>query len=153
MAEIRINKVKFKEGKIFIKFEKENKDSWDQFSIRSLDAPLNSFLLSMEGLTEDVCRICEFSGECNYSNLKVIGVSFSYTNDIMGATITALKTLESTSSPLVINTPHKPTEPYSGDDTSNCLSTTTVAKLELLCLEAKGYIAGDRAQMEMKLNQ
>ncbi len=153
MAEIRIKKIKFKEGKIFVQFEKENKDSWDEFSLRSLDAPLESFKLVMEGLTEDVCRICEFSEECNYSNIKVIGVSFSFTNDIMGATITALKTLESTSSPLVINTPHKPSNPYSGDDTSNCLSTTTVAKLEMLSLEAERYIAGNRAQMEMKLNQ
>jgi hypothetical protein len=79
--------------------------------------------------------------------LTVRGVTITWTNDIMGACITALKALKGANAPLVLNTPHLPSEPYSeGGSPDFLLPEETAENIGALLNEAEAYIRGERAQ-------
>ncbi len=99
---------------------------------------------------QDVLTLCEFPANWKDS-VTVHGVSFSYSDEgVKGAVITAQRTLEHSSAPLNLNTPHKPYEPYNPDqddiDQDMLLPEDTCDRLEDLDTEAEKYIDGDRAQ-------
>ena len=62
----------------------------------------------------------------------------------MGAVITALITIESANSPVVINTPHLPSAQYSETGQSPLLSHKCTYALKQLLHEAERYIDGER---------
>lgn len=158
----RILKVKFGSDKkhVFVYEDIKDKDNEiiDEFDFKSKDRALPEFYTALQGLTEHACRICEFPREYD-KNVTVIGVSFSYTEVkdtgaiIMGATITFRKELEGSNSPLIVNTPHKPSEFYDGkgeespQDPKLLLSIECVKALEVLQEEAIRYIDGERDQL------
>jgi hypothetical protein len=88
------------------------------------------------------------------SHITVRGVTFTWKNDIMGACITALKSLTTANAPLVLNTPHLPSEPYSGNpgDVGPVLRRGT-DRLEHLITEVARYIDGERAQAKLPLEK
>lgn len=90
--------------------------------------------------------------------MKVIvkGVSLSYSgdNDVMGATISCQKRLNSSNSPLMINTPHKFAEKHSeGMNAEFLLSGGCVEALEALIEQAEKYLDGERAQLKLDLTE
>ena len=106
-GEIQIDKVKVKEEKIEISYKKTAQDgAQDEYAFRCHDKALPSFYDAMEILALDVCKICELP-ENYVEGMKVSGVSYSWTNGIMGAVITAQKSLLKSNAPLIINTPNK----------------------------------------------
>lgn len=149
----RIKKVGHKKGKTSVAWEKENdKGEFDEFTMTCTQIPKPSFFEALAALKPHVMEMCEFPAEYD-SGIDVIGVSFSYSNSVMGATITVLKTLNYSASPLVINTPHKASGAYSeGGDDTNCLNDLAITVLELVASEAEAYLAGDRAQAELPLD-
>ena len=149
----RIKKVGYKKGKTSIAWEKENeKGEYDEFTMTCMQVPKASFFTALSALKPHVMEMCEFPDEYQ-DNIDVTGVSYSFSNGVMGATITALKTLQYSTSPLVINTPHKPAGAYSeGGDDANCLSDLAIKALELVASEAEQYLRGDRAQAELPLD-
>ncbi len=152
----KIKKVKLEANKIRIEYlvpvqNADNPDD-DEHSFLCAQRARPSFYDALESLTPFVAEICEQSKDWA-GTLEVKGVSFSYSNDIMGACITALKTLEKSNSPLVINTPHKPSEPYSeSGDEAMCLSDDATAALWHLQDEARAYLDGHRAQLSMNFD-
>jgi hypothetical protein len=147
---MRITKAKYDGSKVRIEYEVERPDGqFDEFTLSSLDGPTAPFIDAFNALAADVVTICELH-EDSLDKLKVRGVSFTYTNDIMGACITALKKLKTSNAPLVINTPHLPEESYGeGDATSPTLDTSTIDRLHELALAAERYVNGERAQGEL----
>jgi hypothetical protein len=143
-----ITKVKYDGARVRVEYQKERADgqSADDFTLNCADRPSNAFLAALTALADDVVAICELP-EPEARKLTVRGVSFTNTNDIFGAVITALKELGTANSPLVLNTPHLTEEPYGeGDDSTPLLKTETADRLHTLALEAENYINGDRAQ-------
>lgn len=155
----RILKVKFGSDKkhSFVYEDIKDKDNEiiDEFDFKSKDKALPEFYNALQGLTEHACRICEFPREYD-KGVTVIGVSFSYTEVkdtgeiIMGAVITFRKELKGSNSPLIVNTPHKPSAFYDGkgdespQDPALLLSEDCVKALEVLQAEAIRYIDGER---------
>lgn len=141
-----ITKVKYNGSKVHIEYEIVKDTGNDEFSLTCSEEPNPEFKAALAGLSKAVDEITEIS------DTEVRGVSFSNTNGIMGAVITALKKLDGCNSPLVINTPHKPSSPYSQGDPNaedKCLSSAAVKELKKLQAETEKYIAGERAQGEM----
>lgn len=107
--------------------------------------PSLGFLSALDALKADVCTICELP-EADAEKLKVRGVTVTNTNDVTGMVITALKSLKTAQSPLVLNTPHLTEEPYGEGGDAPLLETSTLDRLHSLLLEAEGYVNGERAQ-------
>lgn len=148
---IWVQKVKVSNNRVRIEYVKgEDVEDGDEYMINSREAAAPELYKDFTDLQDDVIRICELP-ESYKLGLSVISVSFSYTKGVMGATITALKALAYSQAPLVLNTPHKPSEPYEedGDDTY-CLPIDAVISLRLLIAHAIEYIDGKRAQLELE---
>lgn len=141
MTEFEINKIKLKDGRTTIRYTEPV--SGDEFEINSIDPARPELSKALNALVDDVVEICELDMiDEDLHKITVLGVSFTYTQGI-GATITALKTLEFSASPLVLNTPHKFSE---CENEMQMLTTEAVARLKNLIVECNRYINGDRAQ-------
>jgi hypothetical protein len=151
---MNITKVKYSGEKVRIEYTIERTDGGeaDEYTLQSADKPLPSFETALLALTPDVVDICELD-TLSAAHITVRGVTFTWKNDIMGACITALKTLATANAPLVLNTPHLPSESYSGSehDRSPVFSRGTYDRLGHLITEAVRYIDGERAQANLPL--
>lgn len=150
---MRFQKVKYNKGKVTIEYEIRNKvkKDWDQFSLACSDDPKPEFRIALQALSYDVIEMCELPEEYE-KRILVTGVSFSYGGEaeIMGATIISQMALRKSNVNLNLNSPHKPSEPYSEDgDRAQCLSEDCVQRLEELMAEATDYVNGIRAQGEL----
>lgn len=143
----RLTKVKYKPAKgIYVEYEVFKNEVWDTHTMRSNDVPETEFVDALRALAPDVADLCELCPECA-TGIVVQGVSLSYAGeeDVMGATITALRKLGSANSPLVLNTPHKPES--ADDDKTPVLSGACVDHIDLLEVATWRYVDGNRAQM------
>jgi hypothetical protein len=147
-GDIRFTKIKYDGSKVQLLYERERKEGDpDEFSLHSGDNPAPEFDQALQALAVDVASICELGAEAA-QKLKVRGVTLTYAHDILGACVTALKSLVTANSPLVLNTPHLPSMAYSGngDDPNPVLPDGMVVRLDALTAQAKRYLDGDRAQ-------
>jgi len=149
---VRFLKIKYSKGKVKIEYEIRNKvKDWDQFSLACSNEPKPEFQVALQALSEDVIFMCELPEDYK-KRIMVAGVSFSYGSEaeIMGATIISQMSLKLSNVNLNLNTPHKPSEPYSEDgDQAQCLSDDCVTRLEELISEAEDYVNGIRVQGEL----
>jgi hypothetical protein len=150
---LRFKKIKLaKDDKIHLEYDVERDTGKnDEYSVTCTDAPEQAFYLAMDALAVHVIEMCELN-EDDLGLITVKGVSFSHKDGVMGAVITAQKTLLKSATPLNLNTPHKPSEPYNegqlpGD--ADLLSTECQDALKRLCIQAQRYIDGHRAQMSL----
>ncbi|NQS75273.1 MAG: hypothetical protein HQP61_02350 [Peptococcaceae bacterium] len=85
--------------------------------------------------------------------IKVKGVSFSYGGDaeVMGATISAEMELDYSNCGLNLNTPHKPSAPYSDAEVDGecLLSDDCIEALDNLVVQTEAYARGERAQLAL----
>jgi hypothetical protein len=138
--EIRITKIKYDEKKVRLEYERAREEGDpDEFVLGCGDRPSRAFRDALQALAQDVNAICEFDPP---QALTVRGVSLSWTNDIMGACVTALKTLTTTNSPLVLTTPHLPSEPYGEGAGGPVMTRPMIHRLEQLIDEARRYVLG-----------
>lgn len=147
---MRFNKIKIsKDGRYRFEYEVTKNDGEnDEFTYSSKDKPRPEFLTALNKLTPFAVKICELPSSYE-SKIEVRGVSFSYggANEVMGATITSVMTLENSTGPLNLNTPHKTESFYSEHGDERQLLPDGCAKaLNDLCDEAEIYIDGERAQ-------
>ena len=110
-----------------------------------------SFTNAIGALAPFVCEMCELKKE-DTKKIIVKGVSFSFSgeDEVMGAVITAHKTLVNSNTPLVMNTPHKIEEFYGelGDD-KQLLPEDCAVALHKTAKEAEKFVNGERAQMDL----
>lgn len=156
----QITKVKLsKESKVHIEYRVERTveevTDYDMFTLDCIDKPIPQFNLAMMELRKHVLEICEMpADDLEVMKIMVKGVSFSYSgvDDVMGATIIAIKKLNKSNTPLMINTPHKFAEPHSENQGAEmCLTEECIEVLEELINQAEKYLDGERAQLKLDL--
>lgn len=154
--EIRFDKIKHdKDGKIHIEYSRLTPaGSWDELMFRSSDEPRPEFKEALDALAVHVVEMCEmpeFDHEDHKYTIRNVSFSYGGENEVMGVTITALRSLDGSNSPLVLNTPHFIAEPYNegGDDSMGILSSYCNAALKTLKAEAQLYLDGHRKQMDL----
>lgn len=124
-------------------------------SLKSLDTPHDDLVNEAAKLVGAVREILELPDTLWEDRIKVTGVSWSFHEDsgVRGATITAQITLETTQSPLVVNTPHLPFEPYDPNAHPEAVPPLMPEEwqdvLNDLEAEAKLFMDGKRAQGEL----
>lgn len=145
-AEIRFTKVKYDGSKVRLEYEKVRKDGDpDEFVLHSADQPAPELEAALQALAIDVVTICELIPS-DTERLKVRGVTLTHSHDIPGVVVTALKTLQTSNAPLVLNTPHLPEQSYSGNEDEPTMPTGMYARLCEIEAQAHRYLRGDRAQ-------
>lgn len=150
---IQIQKVSHKKGRTSVRWlVTDESGRADEFSLASNDLPRPELVLALEDLREHVIEICELGSGLELERVEVTGASYSDAQDIMGACITCLVSLETSQAPLCLTTPHKPSVPYSEGDPGAeeyCLTSEAIAALDRLAREARLYVGGNRAQMRV----
>jgi hypothetical protein len=143
---MRILKYKYKDGVSFIKYEKNTKDTKipEQITLETYDVPLDILPERLQAMARHVTAICELPDTITES-LTVIGITITYSGDSQGLVITALRELENSNSPMVINTPHFTRT----DSDKNVYSTRCGIDLDALVEAIKDFINGDRAQKQL----
>jgi hypothetical protein len=146
----RFTKIKFDGSKVRIEYEVERKPEVepDEYALISSDLPTLEFIEALADLAQDVAGICELP-ESDTAKIAVRGVSLSHTNGILGACITGLKSVKTANAPLVLNTPHLPSEPYSDNLAEPTLPTATCGRIHVVIDHAQRYIDGERAQGDL----
>lgn len=118
----------------------------------SENEPVKSFIDALASLRAMVGEILAVPDEWA-EGLRVIGCSINYEDDgRRGFVITALKDLEATNSPCVINTPHLREDDHSGEQGGKFADESLVFRVQALCSEAAKYVQGERAQLALDLD-
>lgn len=155
-------------------------DGDEKHVLECSDAPTDELLNAFQALEHDALKECEVVrvGDRQYRAnvdkllgegymerehdpiLKAVGateafgevrsVSYSWALDIMGASVCVLVPLDHSDQPLVLNTPHKPCEPYSGE-VGNTLPEGFANKLRALHVLIERYIDGERVRAQTDL--
>jgi len=151
MSERRFKKIKSNGGKVILVYEQKNREGiWDTYTIESTEAPAPSFNNAIQGMREPLLVETELFGLVDPLHITVGGVSISHASGIVGLVISGTRSLKRSGAPLVINSPHKPAEPYSeGGDPDLCLQGETVDALDALITQAELYLEGERAQTDL----
>ncbi len=138
----RFTKISYsaRKGRVAINYEVPGDEDPDTYTMSTRAEPHPDFIAALGDLAPDVISICEQS--CDEEDIEVRGVSFSYPQDVMGVTITGLRALESSNSPLILNTPFKLSEPMGEDegDEKQLLAPWTVGRLRDLIVEARAFV-------------
>jgi hypothetical protein len=148
----RFTKIKSDGKKVRLEYEvlRPSGSDPDEFLVHASDKPLPSFGEALQALVDDVCGICEFPSS-EASKFTVRSVSLTYTDGVMGAVITSMRTLMTADAPLLINSPWLPATPRESDPSGHRLPVATVRRLKVLIAEAECYLSGDRAQGSLLL--
>lgn len=149
---MRIRKVKYKESEgMVVEYEKPRPDAIepDYYTIKCKDEPHPDLVKALQKMVAHALDIAEMHDK-GIEKYKVLGCTFTYTNDVEGLVITITRELNGSNSPMCINTPHFTREPYSDTDSDmNIFSMACGDDMDLLKREAKAYIEGKRNQAEL----
>jgi hypothetical protein len=168
-----------REAKVVYSIERDGGE--ERHVLECSDKPQPALIEAMEALEEDALAECEvirvgdkkfrknmdavlgegYAEREHDSILKAAGcpdafatirsVSWSWSHDIMGASVCLLIKLENSYAPLVVNTPHKPEQPYSEGGEAHLLPTAFADKLRELHRLVERYIDGDRFKEQTDL--
>lgn len=149
---MQIKKVTYNGTKVCIDYEvpdPEEGGAPDQFSLKCSDAPSSSFKRALQDLAPFVLEACEIKQKGYDQGLEVRGVTYTYADGVVGASMSAVKKLAGNNSPFNLHTPHKLTEPGENGEVAHCLGPQCAAALERLAGEARKYIKGLRSPMPL----
>jgi len=145
----KIEKIKFDGSTVTIRFSRSTGESTKEaIEVISEEAPLPEFIGALDALAPHVVSLCEFPEEY-LKDLKVIAISISDTEGLMGAVISAKKKLKSSRSPFIIHTPHKTDLDPSRKLTQKTLTIEQSTAIRNLIAEAERFLSGKRAQRTM----
>ncbi len=147
---IRVQKVSYNGERIKIEYEQTNPHTLgiDSFTMEGSDKPSTNFLNALEALREHIASICEFSADYAAS-IKPRGVSVSWNrtdNEVVSGTVFAVRSVTQTHSPFNI---HVPVVQFAKHLEEFPSLRAYLDDIEALLSEAKAYLDGDRAQIEM----
>jgi len=149
--------LKFKissDGNNVVKYQIDrDEESSDTVGIETTAIPSKNLSDALQKMADHVISIVEFPSTW-LKDIKVLGVTCTYTNDVQGLVITALRTLVGSNAPMVINTPHFTRESYNGDDSISDTSILSIqCGMDLDALESlalKYADGGERLQPDLE---
>lgn len=148
-----VKKISWDGERVKIRYEVPRSNGVDEYEMNCTDAPTSGLTSALGALKKHVATICELPAGYVEKGVEIRGVSFSYGGDdrVMGATITALKTVSTANAPLVLNTPHLPSNSYTEDDAglTPTLPRECIDDLRQLQAEVLAYIDGQRVQLDL----
>lgn len=144
---MRFTKIKWDTKEVLLRWTTEKGGETHDHEVTAKAPPHPDFVTALKALREDVINICELPISYE-SGLRVQSVTMSRSEKtgIEGAVVTALKTLASASSPLVLNTPYLVDDPAAE---TGAMTREMASRLSDLRFEAERYIEGKRAQGEL----
>jgi len=149
---MRLTKVRWDGKRVTITYTRgrgTEENPADEFSLSCSDEPSRAFKDALAALAKDLNVICEFNPP---ARVTVRSVSLTWKNDILGAVISGLKHLTSANTPLVLNTPHLPSEKYGPNAGGPLMPDGMRERLRNLLDEASRYVLGGaREQPRMDL--
>ena len=150
---MRFRKIKPKDGKVCLIFEKKCGGVWDEYQVNCSEAPAGDFHAALRGLIPHVIAMCELP-DSYAGRITVKGVSLSYggENEVMGASISASMKLHDSYQELNLTTPYKASDSYTeGQDADpmQVLTDECVQAVEYLCERAEAYLNGERLQRSL----
>jgi len=139
-------KLKIKDSDVFLKYRKPEEDSAypETITIESSEPPKQELRAALQQMVEHVIDIAELPVAWR-DELTVVGVTVTR-NDVEGLVITALRDLDGSNSPLVLNTPHFTREERDENQETNVYSYECACDLDELERLAFEYADGDRGQ-------
>lgn len=147
---IRVTKVNYNGERVKIEYEQTNPNTLgiDSYTMEASDEPTVSFKEALESLREHVANICEF--DTHYAKaINPRGVSVSWNrgdNEIVSATVFAIRSVTQTHSPFNI---HTPTVQFAKKLEEFPSLKIYLEAIETLLTQAREYLSGERAQIEL----
>jgi hypothetical protein len=153
MSTRRITKVKVKNGAVEIHLLELDGKTEKESTLKSAETPSADLDVAMAELVPVVYDILALPRSWRTGAMRITGVSFSFSEEteVEGAVITGRVDLETSQAPFNFNTPHLPFDQYSAGGQAPIMPASAIDKLEKVRTEAKLYIDGKRAQMELAL--
>lgn len=112
-------------------------------ALSSVERPAPSYIEAFRGLIRPILKLLQLPDDYA-EGLRVTGVSFTHEEERgRGVVVTALKTLDNASAPLVLNTPYLP---ESSENDEPTVPVELANALDVLCDAAESYMAGEREQ-------
>ena len=146
-----INKVKVHGDTIIVSFLRTVAGGRvEEHDVKYPEAPLPSFTDALAALGKYVCEICELPDSYRMKAFRMSSVSFKWYDDILGANLTAVKSVENASGGIALNTPHKTEKPIGKNaDPKFCFTKDCAKALRTLLDEVTKYVDGERLQTDM----
>ncbi len=116
----------------------------EEHTVGSPYPPHEDLVDALASLRRHVIQMCELAGAVDEDDLEVRGVSLRWKDGSFGVTITALRALSRSSSPLVLNTPFTLAEAEGGPT----LDDDAVLAVRALIEEAVAFLGGKRGERE-----
>lgn len=147
-SKLKVLKFKRKDAKIMVTYEVPNGKSADEVTLTSLDLPSPGLVEALDALKDDVLDMLELPiTEDERERVTVTGVTVSPTENATGYTITALRALEQSNTPMNLVTPCKFDNYPSGGsvgDPKQLIDQDTEVRIGDLLLEVQGYVTQKR---------
>lgn len=146
---MKFTKIKYDGKEVYLKYTvtiKNGNSITDEITseLKSRREPLPSFKNAFNDLKSEVEGILDGTiaeGACDKAEIR--GVSLSWTNDIMGAVITAIIPVDSANAPMTVNTPHLPQTDYNPSGNGPTLTKVCANKIHILIAETERYYNGE----------
>lgn len=145
-----IRKVKFKDGRTFVRGEDvdHNGEVIRSVEVNSYDPPRAEFMPALLALKGPALELIGAPSAWRDGTI-IGGLSVNYEDDgRMGAVVTLLVPLDTTNSPLVLNTPHL-RAPGDPDEGGRFMPYELERAVEEMVKEAGRYLDGERAQGDL----
>lgn len=143
---MEIKKIKIGEGKLTIHYSRMVRDTHEETEIVSTERAKPSLYSVINKISPEVVKMCGLPEDWK-EQLVVLGVAFKRDEGVLGVTISAMKTVKFSNSPLIINTPFATEKDAELENVGMPASLLKI--LRALEKEAEAFVAGDRAQMEI----
>lgn len=138
-----------KDGRVLLRWFRYGKGVPDRHELESSDEPHPDFTDALRALAPVVAEACEVigdGGEFLPEELEIRGLTLKDTADasgemVPGVTITALRALDWSNGPLILNTPHAAIDALPSADAERLI--------EAAVSEASAYINGKRLQSDL----
>lgn len=142
---MEINKIKRSKGEVEINYRTHLTTGDEERILKSSDEPRSQMIAAFAELRPDVIRVCELDAE-DVERIEVLGASIKWRDGEFSVVLTATKSLISSDTKLLLNTPLKQSD---GKSSTLAMPDGMAKRVRKVIEEAKHYLEGNRAQMTL----
>lgn len=150
----KLLKVRIDADGVLVKYQEAKGENakTETVTLEAEDPPLPELERALSSMAEHLCAICELPADW-VEDIEVRSVTVTYTEAATGLVITGLRSLDGSSAPLILNSPHFTDAPYSETDQGGkgIYSADCGRDLNELARAAFAYVDGKRGQLQLDL--